>query len=92
MRKISLTLIVAVTLSIIVLSVAVPVNHSSVLVSQPAINTMADGGTPLPPPPPPQQNVRQRPSTTLMADGGTPLPPPPPPQQNVRSANRRERG
>jgi hypothetical protein len=84
MKKILLVLAVALPLSLIVLSVTGPVNHSSSFLNQPAVTT-ADGGTPLPSPIPPQKNLRQSPNTSLMADGA-PLPSPIPPQKNLRQS------
>ena len=76
MKKTLLTLAVALSVSLILLSIAVPVNNSCTL---PIWNNgfiQADG-VPLPPPyPPPKQKP-----PNLVADG-VPLPPPyPPPKQ-----------
>ena len=87
MKKVLLVLAVALPVSLIVLSVAGPVNHSSASLSQPAITTLADGGTPLPSPIPPQKNLRQSADTWLIADGGAPLPSPIPPGKSFRSTN-----
>jgi len=65
MKKVLLVLAVALPVSLIVLSVAGPVNHSSASLSQPAVTTVADGGTPLPSPIPPGKSFRS--TTTSRA-------------------------
>jgi hypothetical protein len=74
-------LIVAFTLSVslILLSVAVPVNHSSTLPSW-RNGTMQADGIPLPPPKPPKPGVN---NGVTVADG-IPLPPPKPPKPGDR--------
>jgi hypothetical protein len=89
MKKALSILAVALPLSLIVLSLTVPVNHSSAFVPQPTVTIVADGGTPLPPPIPPKKGMHQPLNATLVADGGTPLPPPPPPKNGARPTNNR---
>lgn len=78
MRKISVTLGVALSVSLIVLSLALPVNHSITPLNHGNANLIADGSPlpPVPPPPPPGSN-------SIGLDG-SPLPPvPPPPPQKL---------
>lgn len=82
MKKYFVTFGLALSVTLIVLSLLVPVNHSVALPGHTGAMLVADG-TPIPPvpppPPPPQQNI-------VIADG-TPIPPvpppPPPPNQNL---------
>ena len=73
MKKLFTVLFVAPAVSVIVLSLAVPVNQSSRISIQKGPVVLADG-VPLPPPTPPPPPK----SGTMIADG-VPLPPPTPP-------------
>jgi hypothetical protein len=78
MKKSSVTFGVTLTVSLIVISLLVPVNHSVCQISPNNAILVADGSPlpPVPPPPPPG-------STKLKLDG-SPLPPtPPPPPQKL---------
>lgn len=82
MRKHLITFGLALSVSLILLSLLVPVNHSILLPSHAGAKVVADGTPipPVPPPPPPQPNV-------TIADG-TPIPPtPPPPIKNFRTTD-----
>lgn len=72
-----ISLVVALSVSVILLSLGVPVNYSSQLPTRKAVGVVADG-VPLPPPIPPAPKQ----VGSLVADG-VPLPPPipPPPKQ-----------
>jgi hypothetical protein len=70
MKSYSLILKVTLSVSLIVLSIAVPVNRQLPGKAESG-NTQVADGVPLPPPPP------SSPTSVLVADG-VPLPPPPP--------------
>ena len=72
MKKVLLTLSIALSVSLILLAIAVPVNHSRMLPTWNNGSIQADG-VPGPPLPPPKQGPPK-----LIADGvpGPPLPPP----------------
>ena len=82
MKKSSVTLGVALSASLIVISLLVPVNHSVSQISPNNAVLIADG-SPLPPTPPPPPTKGNQ----LMLDG-SPLPPtpPPPPQKLTNGA------
>jgi len=76
MKKSSVTLGVSLSVSLIVVSLLLPVNHSLCQISSDKDILTADGSSlpPIPPPPPP-------PGKNLMLDGSSlpPIPPPPAP-------------
>jgi hypothetical protein len=76
-----ITLVAALSVSLILLSLVVPVNHPSQLPTQKGVGVVADG-VPLPPPiPPPPKQLG-----ALLADG-VPLPPPIPPSPKQASGD-----
>jgi len=82
MKKSSITFGVTLALSLIVISLLVPVNHSVSQISPNNAILVADG-SPLPPTPPPPPTKGNQ----LMLDG-SPLPPTPPPPPQKLDTNR----